>query len=103
MRRALAGALLVLLLGGCAAATYTWHRADATAEATARDDASCRAEAGDQTREQIYPTAATPWTWSPWRRPYTGPYPVGAEKAAGEQQAYERCMRGRGYELRRSG
>jgi hypothetical protein len=94
--------MLLLLLGGCASSTYTWRKADATAETTARDNAGCRAEAGGQTFEQTYPSTATPWNWSPWRRPYTGPYPDASEKAAAEQRAYEHCMRGRGYDFVRS-
>lgn len=101
-RQALAGTTLLLLLGGCAAPAYTWHKAEATAETTARDDAACRTEASGRALEQTYPTTATPWNWSPWRRPYTSSYPAGSEKAAAEQRAYEQCMRARGYESDRS-
>lgn len=102
MKHILIGATLALLLGGCAASTYTWHKAGATAETKASDEAGCRAEAGDLAYQTAYGDVAVPWNWSPWRRPWTGPYPDPAAKASGEQRGYERCMRGRGYDFVRT-
>jgi hypothetical protein len=43
-----------------------------------------------------------PWTFSPWRRPWTGPYADPSWRVEAEQRVFERCMRGRGYELVRT-
>ncbi|HEV8583398.1 MAG TPA: hypothetical protein VGT02_00350 [Methylomirabilota bacterium] len=102
MRRMLAGAALALVLGGCGA-SYAWVKPNATAEARESDEAACRAEARDLTQEYAYGGVGAPWNFSPWRRPWTGPYADPAWQIAAEQRVFERCMRGRGYELKRAG
>jgi hypothetical protein len=101
MRHALIGAALVVLLAGCGG-RYAWQKPDATAEALARDEASCRAEARDLAHEYAHGGVGAPWTFSPWRRPWTGPYADPSWRVEAEQRVFERCMRGRGYELVRT-
>ena len=50
MRRAWIAATLALLLGGCA--PYAWVKPDVTAEVKAHDEATCRAEARNLTRDR---------------------------------------------------
>jgi hypothetical protein len=95
MRR-LIGATLVLVLGGCA--SYTWVKPDVTAEVMARDEQTCRAEAHDLAGAYV----PAPGGYSPSRGPWTGPYTDPSWQAAAEQRVYERCMRGRGYDLVRT-
>jgi hypothetical protein len=102
MRPAIAGAALVLLLGGCAASSYVWRKPDVTDEARARDETACRAESHDLASEYAQGGVGAPWNFSPWRRPWTGAYADPAWQAAAEQRVFERCMRGRGYELVRT-
>jgi hypothetical protein len=99
MRRLLLAATLVMLLGGCA--SYAWVKPDATAEITARDDAACRAEARDLATGYIYGGGGigAPWGYPPWQ---TVPYMDPSRQAMAEQSVYDRCMRGRGYELVRT-
>jgi hypothetical protein len=97
LRRLTLTAALTLVLGGCA--SYTWYKADTTAESQARDEGACRAEAHAVSFEYAYGNIATPWNVSPWRRPGTGAYVDPSWQAAAEQRAFERCMTSRGYEL----
>ena len=98
MRRRLLAATLAMLLGGCA--SYAWVKPDATAEMTARDDAACRAEARDLAATgYVYGGVGAPWGYPPWQAvPYADP----SWQAAAEQRVYDRCMRGRGYDLVRT-
>jgi hypothetical protein len=97
MRRLLLAATLVMLLGGCA--SYAWVKPDATAEMTARDEATCRAEARDLATGYVYGGIGAPWGYPPWQPvPYADP----SWQVVAEQRVYDRCMRGRGYELVRT-
>ena len=100
MRHLLAGAALALVVGGCA--PYAWQKPDATPEMKARDEETCRAEARSLAMEWAMGGYGGPWTWSPWRRPWTGPYADPTWQAQAEQRVFERCMQGRGYELVRT-
>ena len=100
MRRVLLAATVALLLGGCA--SYAWVKPDATAEVTARDEATCRAEARDLGSEYAYGGIGAPGGYPPWQRPWAGPYANPSWQVAAEQRVYERCMRGRGYDLMRT-
>ena len=97
MRRVLLAATLALLLGGCA--SYAWVKPDVTAEVRARDEDSCRAEARDLANEYAYGGFGAPPLYSPGPRPWMGPAADPSWQAAAEQRVYERCMRGRGYDL----
>ena len=97
LMRSLMFAVFMLLLGGCA--TYTWVKPDATAELTAKDEETCRAQAHDLTMEYALTSYGVPWGAEPWRRPWMGPYGDPSMRAAAEQRVYERCMRERGYNL----
>ena len=90
-------AILALLLGGCA--SYAWVKPDVTAEVKTHDETTCRAEARDLTSEYAYGGFGAPWAYSPGRRPWAGPYADLSWQAAAEERVYERCMRGRGYDL----
>ena len=101
MRRMCLVATLALLLGGCA--SYAWVKPDATREVMARDEASCRAEARDLSSEYAYGGAGVPSAgYPPWQGPPMGPYADPSWRATAEQRVYERCMRGRGYDLVRT-
>jgi hypothetical protein len=100
IRRSVVFAALMLLLGGCA--TYAWVKPDATAELTAKDEQSCRAQAHDLSMEYALTSYGVPWGAEPWRRPWMGPYGDPSMRAAAEQRVYERCMRERGYNLVRT-
>ena len=97
MRRRLLAATLMMLLGGCA--SYAWVKPDATAEMTARDEAACRAEARDLATGFVYGGGGAPWGYPPWQ---PVPYPDPSWQVLAEQRVYDRCMRGRGYELVRT-
>jgi hypothetical protein len=97
MRRRLLAATLVMLLGGCA--SYAWVKPDATAETAARDEAACRAEARDLATGYVYGGVGAPLGYPPWQ---PGRYADPSWQAAAEQRMYDRCMRGRGYELMRT-
>jgi len=97
MRRVWLVATLALLLGGCA--SYAWVKPDATPEVVARDEASCHAEARELSSEYAWGGAGAPWGYPPWQRLPTGPYADPSWQATAEQRVYERCMRGRGYDL----
>ena len=43
-----------------------------------------------------------PWGSPPWQRLPTGPSADPSWRAGAEQRVYERCMRGRGYDLVRT-
>jgi len=97
MRRAWIAATLALLLGGCA--SYAWVKPNVTAEVKAHDEATCRAEARNLTSQYAYGGFGAPFGYSTWRQPWTGPYSDLSWQVAAEEREYERCMRGRGYDL----
>src|SRR5216117_800030 len=99
MRRAWIAATLALLLGGCA--SYAWVKPNVTAEVKAHDEATCRAEARNLTSQYAYGGFGAPFGYSTWRQPWTGPYSDLSWQVAAEEREYERCMRGRGYDLDR--
>jgi len=101
IRRAISATALGLLLGGCA--SYAWVNPNVPADVAAADERSCRLEARDLAME--YAVGAYGATW-PYMYPYgrlgwgwPGPYGDPSWQAAAEQRVYERCMRGRGYDL----
>jgi hypothetical protein len=100
MRRLIGTTTLVLVLGGCA--SYTWIKPDGTAEAKARDEQACRAEAHDLAFAYSVRGPGAPWGVPPWQQPGPYAYADPSWQAAAEQRVYERCMRGRGYELVRT-
>ena len=100
MRRLLGTATLALVLGGCA--SYTWVKPDGTAETKTRDEQACRAEAHDLAFAYGVRGPGAPWGAPPWQQPWSGPYADPSWQATAEQRVYERCMRGRGYELVRT-
>jgi hypothetical protein len=98
--RSVVFAALMLLLGGCA--TYSWVKPNTTAELTAQDEQSCRAQAHDLSMEYALTSYGVALGAEPWRRPWMGPYGDPSMRAAAEQRVYERCMRDRGYDLVRT-
>ena len=98
MRRLVFAAMLVMLLAGCA--SYAWVKPDATTETTARDDAACRIEARNLAATgYVYGAVGAPWGYPPWQ---AAPYADPSWQAVAEQRVYDQCMRGRGYELKRT-
>src|SRR5213594_1948190 len=87
----------VRLRGGCA--SYAWVKPNVTAEVKAHDEATCRAEARNLTSQYAYGGFGAPFGYSTWRQPWTGPYSDLSWQVAAEEREYERCMRGRGYDL----
>ncbi len=100
MRRVVIAVTLALLLGGCA--SYAWVKPGVTDEVQARDEDSCRAEARDLANEYAYGGFGAPPLYSPGGRPWMGSVPDSSWQLAAEQRVYERCMRGRGYDLVRT-
>jgi hypothetical protein len=113
MRRLMAAAALALLTSGCA--TYSWYRADTPLDLAERDRAECQQLARDSARDiaasalpRFYgPVGPWPyggrWAWGrmDWPDSFWGPANDPFVQMDAEQRIAQRCMEGRGYELRR--
>ena len=107
-RRLIAMAGLALLTSGCA--TYSWYRPDTPPDLAARDTAECYDLARDSVRDigfSAFPRfygPPHPWPmtgWSAWSDPSWGPGGDPLWRMDVEQRILERCMRSRGYDLKR--
>ncbi|MEW6687587.1 MAG: hypothetical protein AB1452_00720 [Pseudomonadota bacterium] len=95
---------LTLILAAASVAAcgeMRWSKPGADSDALARDQASCRAAARDNVLRRYGPP-------TPAQRPDArfGPetsLPGPADRQMLEQQAFDRCMRDRGYALERAG
>lgn len=109
VQRLLALAAFCLLLSGCA--TYEWYRANTPPDVVAQEQADCYALARDAARDiavsafpRLYGPGPWPYAgWGVWGDPYWGWGPMSDPlwQLDAQQTIHDRCMRGRGYELRR--
>lgn len=113
MRGVIAAATLALLTSGCA--TYAWYRPGTPPELAAQDQAECYELAREAARDiafSAWPRFYGPWFlgpgppwpypgWGAWGDPYWGPASDPLWRMDIEQRILDRCMRLRGYDLRR--
>ena len=109
MRAPVAIAALALFVSGCA--TYTWSRLDTPPDVVAREQAECdtlaRSAANDVTFSALprFYGVGGPWPYAGWGAfgyPYWGPAGDPMWRLEAEQRLTDRCMRDRGFELRRT-
>jgi hypothetical protein len=86
---------LAFVVSGCA--TYSWHHPTVPPEITQRDSEECR----DRSRRLVALELMgdDPFWWGPGWRYQRAPFGPMTSGLAMEQDAYDRCMRSKGYAL----
>jgi hypothetical protein len=97
--RSILVAVVVLLAAGCG--ELRWVKPGADADALARDQAGCRAHARDSVMRRYGPPTPTQQPDARFGPETSLPGP--ADRQMLEQQAFDRCMREKGYALERAG